>query len=100
MLPFKLDEVADNPIVLECTVGTQAGDTEPLNTVKMIGGSSHVFVAGQCGVIWEFAGGTWDRHRSETSAHIRNLSLVPSGTVIYVAGFRRDGYHSCITRLK
>ena len=99
LMPFELDEVANNPIVLECTVGKAAAETEPLNAVKMIGGSSNVFVGGQCGVIWELANSTWTLHRSETSAHIRHLSVAPNDTV-YAAGYRTAGIHSCITRLK
>ncbi len=54
----KLKEVSNNTTVLKCTVGEHASDTEPLNAVKMVGGASNVFVAGQCGVIWELAGST------------------------------------------
>ena len=95
-----LEEVPNSPYVPLCTVGWAAAKTEPLNAVKLSQAApDNVFVAGQCGVLWELAGGVWSRHRSETSAHIRHLSVVSNGRV-YTSAWRDNEIHSCITRLK
>ena len=94
------EQLSGAPVVQECTVGDAADDTEPLNAVTMVGTApDDVFVAGQCGVVWEFAGGVWSRHRAETSSHVRGLSAVSNGRV-YAISWRKSQIHSCITRLK
>ena len=74
--------------------------TEPLNAVKLLstGTNDHLLVAGQCGVCWEFAGGTWTQHRGETSSHVRGIRVAPGLGRVYLIAFRDDDSQSCIVR--
>lgn len=60
-----------HPDIFQCTVAEHADATEPLNAVKVVhSGAENIFVAGQCGVLFDRTAGEWTKRRSSRSAHV------------------------------
>ncbi len=59
-----------------------------------------LLIAGQGGVFWEFAGGTWTQHRSETSSHVLDIRVAPGSDRVYLVANRKADTQSSIVREK
>ncbi len=87
----------NSPSADACAVGDALGDYPPLNQIAVTP-NGELWAGGECGRLWRFTGGTsWIQAKSQTDAHIVNMSVTPGG-YIYITGARQNLTGSAIVR--